>query len=203
MYIVLIKKNLHIIVLLANVCIILIFFIVFALNLSSKFLSEKVFDRRMEIDLICDMAESGGSRDKLIESISKIDAVGGKGTYCEIFNSNLKGLSDRSPYWEEVLFNPLKYEDFRDAVQFSSRGKFDLWYDAKEGGESHILHIYFRWIFQDTKEPLLVIVGVSKYSVETDIDSGLDVGMWLIVSSVAISIVLFGISTFRKVRKRG
>jgi len=164
--------------------IVLIFYNIFIINLSSYLLEEKVKDRRMLLDLLCDLAESGGERSVLVEAIAEIDGMGGRGTYCAIFDADLNIMSDRSQLF--VPFNPLDKQDFSREVKINhTHGEMDIWYD-EGNAPAHTLHMYFRWIDVDS-ELAVAIIGVSKFSIETDIDYGLRVGAWLISGAFTIT----------------
>ena len=194
------KKNIRVILISSLIFMVFVYYNIFALNLSYYFLHEKIKDRQMMIDLICDIADNDGNRESLTEIINEIDSYGDKGTYCELFDKDLNGLSDRTPHFSSFQFNPLVYSDFLRDVKINNRGKSELILNDKNIPD-HVIYMYFRWIYRDTDEPLLIVIGVSKFSVETDIDGWLKTGAWLIAAAFSITGVISFI--FSLTRNRG
>jgi hypothetical protein len=194
------KNNIFTVILSIQFVVVLVFYNIYAFNLADNFLIEKTDGRRMKIDLICDVAESGANPDTLISAIQEIDSAGKHGTYAAVFDTNLQIITERTPYFELMNFNPFDNSEFARDTRINNRGSLSM--IVKPPDESpHVIHMYFRWIYRDTDEPLLVVLGVSKYAVETDIDGGLMIGAYLIAAS-------FGVTGFASIfiairRKRG
>jgi len=212
------RKNIFTVIIAVLFIVVFIFYNVYTLNLADNFLREKADGRRMLIDLICDVAEAGGSREALISAVTEIVASGNRVTYAAVFkktnenkshndsrddNAKYTILSERSPYFTNMRFNPLAYPDFERDIRLNNRGRYEVLSEAPGEAPPHVVNVYFRWVFRDTDEPLLVIVGVSKYAIETDIDGGLRTGAWLIASAFIITGVTSVIHALRKKRGRG
>jgi len=100
------------------------------------------------------------------------------------------GLSDRTPLFDDAPFDPWEYSALVQAVSENERGEITVWFE-KEGAIPHRLHLYFRWIPTDEtlQNRLLMIVGVSKYSINTGIGSGVTYGAAALIAVSAVFIV--------------
>jgi len=79
-------------------------------------------------------------------------------------------------------FDPLSYPDLVDEIKAhrNTRGSFPYsvtWYGAGDGG--HDLHLRYRWvpIVDHVDDPYLIIIGVSRYSIQSSIQTWLVVGI--------------------------
>jgi len=193
-----IKKCFCTVVLSALFTVVLVFYNIYALNLADNFLYEKTEGRRLMVDLICDVAEHGDDRQALIEAINEIDSSGNRGTYAAVFDADLDILTVRSPYFKTMNFNPFNFPDFTREVKINNRGRISLISEFLPEASAHTINMYFRWVYRDSETPMLVIVGVSKYAVETDIDGGLKIGAWIIASAFTITGITSVIVALRK-----
>jgi len=80
--------------------------------------------------------------------------------------------------------NDIGYPEIVSAIMSRENGTYKLWFD-KEGATPHDLYIYYRWIPTDKSldNRLLVMIGVSKYSVNTNI------GAWITYGALALIII--------------
>jgi len=153
-------------------------------HVNRSLLNEKEVDRRFEVDLICGAAElypakSGG--ELLAWLASEID--GTLGTYCELFDEDFTSLSDRFPLFGGAPFDPRDYPDLVEAIWENDRGSMIVRFDG-EGVTPHDLRIYYRWVTENSESRrLLVVAGVSAFSVDTRI------GDWIAWGAVALIIV--------------
>jgi len=184
-------------------------------HINGTLLHEKILDRRFTVDLACDEVDRlvafRGDWDTFVyteilsEVAARIDATGG--TYCQLFDGNLMSLSDRTPLFDGAPFDPWEFPAFLQAVSENERGEATVWFE-KEGAVPHRLHLYFRWIPTDEtlQNRLLMIVGVSKFSVNTGISSGVTYGAAALIAVSAVfivgSVVLLSYVLGMHVRKR-
>ena len=165
----------------------------FAFNhINEILLKEKYSDRKFNIDLICDEIDhfvefNNNWEDydygKILSNVvSKTDAT--LGTYAELFDEGLNSLSQRSPLYKDAPLDPKEYPELVGSVRSSMRGETSIWFD-KEGAIPQTVHIYYRWVPTDnsSENKLLVILGVSKYSVDTSFES------WIIYGAVSLIII--------------
>ena len=139
---------------------------------------EKFIDRQFEVDLIADkidtMVDAKDDWDTydyvelLTSIIERIDATGG--TYAEIMDAGLNTVSARHPL-RGVLFRPLEHPAVVEAISNNERGELTVRFDGPgvRPLRPHDLNLYYRWIPTDASlnHRLLVIIGVSQYSIDT------------------------------------
>ena len=153
-------------------------------SIYSAFIAEKYTDRKQAVDWICDEIEFCGLAGKHDGSLVRVvgDVDGTVGTYAEVFDENLKSMSVRTPLVENAPFNPLDYPEVVDMIHAHKHGETEVWFNAPA---RHKLLLYFRWVGCD-----LVVLGVSKYSVDANINGQL--GIWamslFVLASVACAL---------------
>ena len=154
------------------------------------FIREKYADRKLDVDLVCDEIEylelEVGYTDVLARAITRIDAT--VGTYAELFDRDLTGLSERTPLFLGAPFDPMEYPEFVEMVDLYRCGELTMWFD-KPGAAPQNIHVYFRWV-----DDLLAVVGVSKYSVDTRISGGVQSGAIALIAVAGICGALTGAS---------
>jgi len=180
---------------------VLIFYNFYALHLRDAFIVEKASSRALTIDMLCDLAEAGGEHQKLIDAMSKIDGSGTRGSYAVAFDKDLEELSERTYFFPNTQFNPLNDKDFLWNVEHQRRGRAVVIFGKSAEAAAHPVNMYFRWAFYDTDDPILVVVGISKYSLETDVDGWLWTGAILIGAGFSVMGVASVIRSF--IRRRG
>ena len=173
----------------------------FALNhYDTVLLEEKIYDRKFEMNLICDEIDRFAELDNdwgvydyehiLSYVVEQIDAT--SGTYAELFRHDMSGISNRTPLFYNAPFDPMKYPEIVHAITQNENGEITVWFD-QESVEAHDLHLYYRWIPTDKRlnNRLLVMIGVSKYSVSAKISA------WITYGAVALIVVssLFIVTT--------
>jgi len=137
---------------------------------------------------------------------TQIDATGG--TYCQLFDWSLMGLSDRTPLFDGAPFDPFEYPAIVQAVRENESGEASVWFEGK-GIVPHRMHLYYRWVPTDgtLQNRLLMIVGVSKFSVNTGISSGVTYGAAALIAVSAVfivgSVVLWSTVQGMRGRERG
>jgi len=167
-------------------------------HINDTLLHEKIIDRRFAVDLACDEIDrlvmlrddwDGFEYVTILSSVAaQIDATGG--TYCQLFDGGLQSLSDRSPLFDGAPFDPWEYPALVQAVRSNECGEAAVWFD-KEGTVPHTLHLYYRWIPTDetVENRLLMVVGVSKFSINAEISSGVTYGAAALIAVSAVFIV--------------
>ena len=191
------RRRVIAVVLLAILAALCVYFSQARSRMNETLLQEKVIARRDEINLVCDMVDRFVERDNdwgqydyektMSDAMSQIDSTGGSGTYAELFDSDLSGVSDRSFRFEGVRFNPLDYPGVIETVLSNEHGEFEIRFDGL-GAPAHTLHMYFRWVPTDKslEGRLLVMVGVSKFSVDTTISAWITYGVIILIIVYAI-----------------
>jgi len=175
----------------------------FAFNhVENLLLHEKIIDRQFDTDLMCtqidlfvDKSNDWGIYDYtsiLSFIVSYMDAISGRSSYAELFNADFDSLSERSVFFTGAPFDLKEHPELIEEIRANETGNITVLFD-KEGIPPHELYLYYRWIPTDSmvENRLLIITGVSKYSVNTDI------GVEIIFGAVALIIVsaIFIIST--------
>lgn len=161
-------------------------------HVNNVLLNEKIIDRRFDIDIICDEIDRIIEQNKdwdtynyksiLSSLVTKIDAT--VGTYSELFDEQMKSLSVRRPLFGKAPFAPFNYPQLMDAIQNNEYGDMKIMFN-EIGAIPHIIHVYFRWTPTDKslKNRMLVLVGVSRFSIDSNI------GNEIIYGAVALIIV--------------
>jgi hypothetical protein len=155
-------------------------------------LEEKFLDRQATVDILCDQIDYFVERDLdwnkydyTLDMVFAIDTLAKhRGVYAELFNERLEGLSAQMPYFGDTPFTPHVYPEIIQTVTEHERGRMVVEID-REGVPKYDLHLYYRWIPTNKQHPnrLLVIIGVSKFSVDIGFDS------WVAYGAIALILV--------------
>ena len=179
------------------------FYNAYVLSLGESYLNEEVYVKNLVLDMMCDIAESADSRDAMIDTVSEIDTLKQRGVYCAAYVKGSDGkytvISERSPLFGP--YDPLDNQDLERDVDRQNRGKCDILRAADEFSSAHVIHIYWRWVFQASDEPILIILGMSKFAVETNHESGLIIGFWAICAAFVV-LALLTVTTFISSKRR-
>ena len=201
----LLKRNYHVIMLVALLISVIVFLFIDIILIGKSYLQEEVYVKNLVLDMMCDIAESGGTKDALIASVSEIDTLKQRGVYCAAYildansENHFRIISERTPLFGP--YDPLDNIDLNRDIRLQNRGKTVIVRAKTMEAPAHDLYIYFRWVFQDTDEPIVIVLGMSKFSIETDHEQGLMIGAWLIV---IVSLVTIAFSIYPVIkRKRG
>ena len=161
-------------------------------HMEDRLLREKIADRRFAVNIICDEIDRLVETDDnwgvydyvtiLSDVVAQIDGTGG--TYAELFDEGIHGVSERSPLFDGAPFDPMEYPDLARAMRENEAGEMVVEFD-KPGAPKHDLSVYFRWVPTDTtlEHRLLVVVGVSKFSIDSDIS------VWVAYGAAVLIIV--------------
>jgi len=165
---------------------------------NTALMQEKLIDRTFETNLICSEIDYLISKENdwgiydyqsfLSQMISQIDAT--VTSYAELFDENLNNLSVRSPLFKEKPFDPKNYPELLQAVEQNERGEIIIDIEQGNGISAYTNFVYYRWVPTDKalSNRMLVLVGVSKHSVDTEIPALIEYGAiaLIIVSSIFI-----------------
>lgn len=199
-----IKNNYLIIILGALLLGVFVFYNAYIMSLGESYLNEEVYVKNLVLDMMCDIAESNDARGAIISTVSEIDTLKQRGVYCAAYTKTADGkyeiISERSPLFGP--YDPLDDYDLKRDVNRQNRGKCDVLRKADEYSPAHIIHIYWRWVYQTSDDPILILLGMSKFAVETNHESGLAVGFWVImVAFVALGLFSIIPALMRKKRE--
>ena len=107
----------------------------------------------------------------------------------------LVNVSERHPSYEASPFDPLSYPGFCALIAEQDVGDFKVMFKP-EGSDPREMLVHFRWIPTDGSLDgrYLVVVGISKYSISTQIPQWVSVGQW--VSMTITFILSVGLAVF-------
>ena len=185
------KRNYIVILLGALLLGVFLFYNSYIISLGNSYLREEVYVKNLVLDMMCDIAESADSREALLTTVGEIDTLKQRGVYCAAYDTELNVISERSPLFGP--YDPLEDRDLRRDVDHQNRGKADIMRKAGPDVPAHVVHTYWRWVYQASDEPILIILGMSKFAVETNHESGLVIGLWVLCGAfgvLAISVVV-------------
>ena len=160
-------------------------------------LQEKIIDRQLDTDIVCTQIDKFIENDNdwnsydyasILSAVAYfMDAAHRSGSYTELFDHNLNGLSKRSPLFEGAPFDPRDYPELIEAVNANESGHVTVSFDKVDVPE-HDLHLYFRWIPTDNtlENRLIIITGVSKFSINTAIGDEIIYGAVVLIIITAI-----------------
>lgn len=176
-----IKRNYLTIMLGVLLFCVMIFFALYIVHLGESYLQEEVYVKNLVLDMMCDIAESKNPRQAMIDSVSEIDTLKNRGVYCAGYDSDLKLISIRSPLYDPNL-NLLDNSDLKRDVRLQNRGKSTIEIPGNSEYRGHTMYVYFRWVYYNTDEAMLIVLGMSQFAVETDYEQGLRTGAWIIAA---------------------
>lgn len=164
-------------------------------------LQEKIIDRRFDIDIICDEIDriiiqnndwdTYNYKSILASLSSKIDAT--IGTYSELFDDQMNSLSIRKPLFGMAPFVPHNYPALMDAINNHEHGDIEIMFNETTAAAiPHKIYIYFRWTPTDKnlKNRMLVIVGVSRFSLNSNIGNDIVYGAVALIIVTAVFILV-------------
>ena len=167
-------------------------------NMQEALIREKIDDRILCIDVICDefsylpdsldALSPDDCRTMIARMVESLDS--NSKTYVELFNGDLNSLTERYPIFPETPFVihefPLLVQEMLDNL----RGEMTVFFDMP-GVSPHDLHIFYRWVQIDkaTGSRLLLVVGISKFTLENDIAAWVSYGAIALIIITALFIV--------------
>lgn len=164
-------------------------------------LNEKFLDKITDVDIITRPVEMYADWEtqrqfyetSLVYGVEALDEA--YMTFAAIYDHDLNHvLSKRNPSFENAPFEPMGYSRFREAVSATlenpehSDGQTTLYFEDKAHGvEGRDMLVYWRWTPDDVSEQYLVVVGISKYSVASEITVEVE---WIVGGMAVITSVL-------------
>ena len=123
-------------------------------------------------------------KDIIIYDVSRIDEA--KGTYAELFDEKMTPMSPRAPSFAGNPFLIEKFPDVIARILSNEHGEAIVPFAKDATSSPHDLYLYWEWLPSDTslKNRYVVLVGVSKYSLNAEI------GKWLAYGAIGIILLL-------------
>ena len=167
---------------------------------------EKAFEKRQDVNLICDTMEQIIRLDDEVNAelvqyalwyaVSHIESEY-VSTFAQLYQQiggNLTPLIELSPGVAGGLkHNPLDYPEFVESIQKHDDGSLVYWYATEEAGGRNV-HMYYRRVSipdgngYDTR--YLVAVGISKYTITEHLDPSIIYGTIALV--IVASVIVLG-----------
>jgi len=172
----------------------LLFALVSTLNAS---IDEKYTYQKLSINMVCDeldrLAHGEGNIAILTRVATQIDA--GDGAICALYDSDFNILSRRTPLPDVTPFNPADYPELANMIRLNRQGEATVWY-SKPGLPQHAVKVYFRWA-----SDVFVILGVSRYTVNSPIYDTLYTGAVILAGISGVSFLITGLSLWTERRR--
>ena len=149
-------------------------------------LMEKYHETQVSVDVLGVMVEACPTMDckacviKTIHAVEYIDLLHQVyGAAYRIVDGEPVLLTQR--FCEVSQLDPFDYPEFVRAINEYNYGQFKIYYQPSPGDTWRDLYMYFRWMpFDPTSEDrILAIIGVSRYSVVSEISSWVSAGIWI------------------------
>jgi hypothetical protein len=164
-----------------------VYFIIAFTHAENRLVAEKYNARILTTDVLCVTVDAfvGEGRDwgiynydAVLSSVAAyIDASGrDASSYAELFDSGLNSLSERTPYYLPMPFDPHDYPELLSEVMQNESGRMTIM--LEHPGDSHNIYLYYRWMPTDNTldNRLLLMTGVTKHSVNHHISLGVKYG---------------------------
>ena len=182
-------------------------------NVQTALLREKVAEKRLDIDLICEQIDKFIAVDDdwglydyqaiLAHDMEHLDNV--PGTFAALYNERLECVSYRTPTYT-TPFEPTDHPEFVAAANANRQGDIELWFEAPDV-EGRTMHVYYRWVPTDASlsGQLLTVVAISVHSIDNGIASWVVWGaaaliMYAAVLVLAATIILCELGHVRAMR---
>ena len=144
----------------------------FPYRVQNAMLQEKLVEKTEAINglAVAIEANPNSNGESIIQFVEYYDRL------FQVFGAAYKANGDDLPTlitsreFETSIFEPLDYSIFKDAIYSNDDGTVIIRYKP-ENQSSRDLHLYFRWIPLNAphEERYLIVLGVSKHSIVTDI----------------------------------
>ena len=196
------EAKILLLILIIVAAVILVVFNVISNGIENMLLAEKLIEKHFQVALIAEQTESFIQKgddwtseynhyiDTILVSLEMIDAL--EMTYAAVFDYNLENLSVRSPSYEGSAFEPTVSSEFVEAVKTNELGDFILPFTPK-GSETRDMYIHYRWLPKDNalENRVLIVVAISKYTINTRISTWIEIIAILLVISVFVGGIFF------------
>lgn len=154
---------------------------------STEFL-QGMMDEFIRVNMHSDIYDRG---DMLVHAIEFIEQ-NYHSTYAQVFNEDLEPLNSlHQGVQGGKKHNPLNYKEFVTAVNTKPYGDLTYYYETEEAGGRDV-YITFRWINCGDSR-YLVVMGVSKFSIITNISVLSNAVIWcmIIITSITMFIMIY------------
>ena len=179
---------------------ILVGFSLISNGIDNMLLSEKLIEKQLEIDLIAEQTDFSVKKDNdwisayehyadsIMISMELLDRV--DMTYAAVFDENLQNLSARSPSYEGSPFEPNEYPEYLEAVKVNESGNVVLPF-TPPGAKARDMYLHYQWLPSDTSQPhrLLVVVAISKYTINTRVSTWVQITSILLVIAIVVAAI--------------
>lgn len=180
-------------------------------EIDDTLLQQKINSITREIDIVATAAEADWHRPKvnnernLVAAIAFIDEQ--PNTYAEAFRLVSGDLIRIGRRHFEINFNPMVDLVMKDQVMSNEKGHATVSF-TPENGPTQDIHLYFRWAPSFLQNKILLVGGVSKYSVQVKISTWVSIGQWVTSSitfalNVWLIMMLVELGYIKKQRKSG
>ena len=194
-------KTLLLILILVAV-VILVVFNVISNEIENMLLAEKLIEKHFQVALIAEQTERFIEKGDdwtseydyyigtILVSLEMIDAL--EMTYAAVFDQDLANLSVRSPSYEGSAFEPTVSPEFVDAVKTNELGDYVLPFTPK-GSKERDMYIHYRWLPAESalENRVLIVVAISKYTINTRISTWIQIIAILLVIAVFVGGIFF------------
>jgi len=160
-------------------------------EIEKTLLKGKYLDAINFVDMLAAAVEATSDRDWRDHEKNIRDSVEFVDRLHQVYAGAYKRIDDElvlftERYYETSVFEPLDYAPLMDAINSEDYGRIVIGYTPEEQGYRE-LHIYFRWmpLYSPTGERYLVVVGVSRLSVEPII------ARWVSIGKLASMVMTF------------
>ena len=178
-----------------------VYYNAYIVSLGESYLAEEVQVKNLVLDIMCDISESDDRLTAMVDAASEIDTLKQRGVYCAAYDKDLKLVSVRTPLYDPNL-DVLDDRDLRRDVRLQNRGKTTIYLEGNAEYGAHDMHVYFRWLRYGTDSATLIVLGMSRFAVETDYNAGLTAGIW-IIGGAFVALSLFSVIPMIIRRKGG
>ena len=165
------------------------------ISINDTLLAEKLTEKQLELDLICNQVDMLIARDDdwerynyeamLEDSITLLDGL--PMTYAAIFSQDLENLGARSPSYQEA-FEPFAASEYLvEAVLSNEQGHAVIPFTPAESVERD-MHLYYRWVptDQSLNNRYLVMVAISRFSITNQVAEWVTKGAIVLISTVTV-----------------
>ena len=179
---------------LAPIALLIGFTIVFQyalVNIEQQMLSEKMIDKKLEVDMIAAFVNNYVRQDNdwgeydyrtdinvLVEEMDKT-----KATLATQYDEQLRVISKQTYIPGHSHVNPMLDPDFRELVR-NNKGSGEWTLKYKDGQKDSVMLLYFRWLpdNESLENRSLIVTGITKESI-ADVHIGLTIGMIVLIAT--------------------
>jgi len=122
--------------------------------------------------------------------VGRMDAT--SNSYAELLDEQLNKLSERVPVFQSRTFDPREFPDFVNLLLAEDIGNHVILFDPMDGKTApHDLYLHWRWVptGKNYENRLLLIVGCTKYSVNTQFAAWIGYGLVALIVVTAMYVI--------------